>query len=315
MRFRIILTLVAILGSSLSMLSQTPKLEIYNWCSFQPANEEFKIETPSDLIQEGDNDAKSSRSYHSFINGVYIYVFSDSVKSPDNLKIIKRFVEGMGKPLDESKASESPTLLSFVDSFGYWQKISVIRTVSRIYVAQTASKDENDPLVKHFIHSFGLGTNRPFPPEIIELKPEDNPITPTITPLTPDTSQRGTGLGNGSGYGQGSGSGSGSGNGSGIGPATTNSVTHQTTTLKILSKPRPAYTDFARFYWISGTVLTRVTFLATGQIGAVTPMTKLPFGLTEQAVTAAKRLKFEPAYLDGKPVSVTKQVEYSFSIY
>jgi hypothetical protein len=38
-------------------------------------------------------------------------------------------------------------------------------------------------------------------------------------------------------------------------------------------------------------------------------------GLVINSVDAARRIKFLPAEVDGKPVDVTKIVEYSFSIY
>jgi TonB family protein len=85
--------------------------------------------------------------------------------------------------------------------------------------------------------------------------------------------------------------------------------------LTILSKARPSYTDLARVYEIEGKVILRVTFLATGEIGSLTPVTTLPFGLTNQAMAAARRITFEPKVVNGTPVNVTRQVEYSFSIF
>jgi TonB family protein len=85
--------------------------------------------------------------------------------------------------------------------------------------------------------------------------------------------------------------------------------------IRILSKARPGYTDFARIYQIDGNVILRVTFLASGQIGSISAVKTLPFGLTNQAIEAARRIQFEPAIMKGTPVSVVKQVEYMFSIF
>lgn len=85
--------------------------------------------------------------------------------------------------------------------------------------------------------------------------------------------------------------------------------------LKITSKPRANYTDIARQNYIQGTVILRVTFLANGQIGNVLSVSDLPDGLTEQAMTAATKIKFEPMLVNGKPIAVTKQVQYSFTVY
>ncbi len=132
-------------------------------------------------------------------------------------------------------------------------------------------------------------------------------------------SGRGTGAGSGTGSGYGGGLGNGNGNGTGDGdgdggppPEIKRGVTQG---LKILSKPRPGYTDAARQNNIQGTVILRVTFLASGQVGSVSVVKGLPNGLSEQAIAAARRISFEPAKTNGIGQSVTKQIEYSFSIY
>ncbi|MEQ1606887.1 MAG: energy transducer TonB [Pyrinomonadaceae bacterium] len=134
-------------------------------------------------------------------------------------------------------------------------------------------------------------------------------------------SGRGTGAGSGTGSGSGGGLGSGNGNGRGVGdngddgnppPPIKVGVTQG---LKILSKPRPGYTDAARTANVQGTVILRVTFLSSGQVGSVSVIKGLPNGLSEQAISAAKRIAFEPAKTNGQGQTVTKQIEYSFSIY
>lgn len=132
-------------------------------------------------------------------------------------------------------------------------------------------------------------------------------------------SGRGTGTGSGDGSGSGGGLGSGNGDGTGPGsggppppPARPAGVTQG---IKILSKPRPGYTDSARQANIQGTVILRVTFLGSGGIGSISTVKGLPNGLTEQAIAAARRINFEPAKRDGVGQTVTKQIEYTFSIY
>lgn len=87
------------------------------------------------------------------------------------------------------------------------------------------------------------------------------------------------------------------------------------TEIKITSKPRPEYTMQARRNQTSGTVTMRVTFLASGEIGAIVPVKTLADGLTENAVEAAKLMKFEPAKKNGVNYTTTKLISYSFSIY
>jgi TonB family protein len=87
------------------------------------------------------------------------------------------------------------------------------------------------------------------------------------------------------------------------------------TGLAIVTKPRPGYTELARSTNVQGTVLLRAVFLKNGGIGEISVIKALPAGLTERAIAALKRVAFLPAIVAGKPVTVTKQVEYSFSIY
>lgn len=125
----------------------------------------------------------------------------------------------------------------------------------------------------------------------------------------------GTGSGNGSGYGGGNGNGNGNGDGDGDSGAPPRIATGVTSGLAINSKPRPGYTDSARTANIQGTVILRVTFLASGEIGSISPVKGLPNGLTEQAIAAARRISFTPKKVNGIAQSVTRQIEYTFSIY
>ena len=85
--------------------------------------------------------------------------------------------------------------------------------------------------------------------------------------------------------------------------------------LQILAKPHARYTDAARKSNVQGTVRLKATLLASGSVGTVTPVTTLEDGLTEQAISAARRLVFLPPRVNGIPVSKTITIEYSFSIY
>ena len=85
--------------------------------------------------------------------------------------------------------------------------------------------------------------------------------------------------------------------------------------IKILSKPQPRYTDAARTNNVQGTVTLKVTFSASGQVTGVAPISGLPYGLTEQAIAAARQIRFEPAKKSGVAVSVSKSIQYTFSIY
>lgn len=84
---------------------------------------------------------------------------------------------------------------------------------------------------------------------------------------------------------------------------------------QLLEQPKPSYTDAARQNNVQGTVRLRAVLSANGSVGSVSAITGLPNGLTEQAIAAAKRIKFTPAMKDGRQVSVAITLEYHFSVY
>lgn len=85
--------------------------------------------------------------------------------------------------------------------------------------------------------------------------------------------------------------------------------------MKVLSKPRPGYTDLARSINAQGKILLAVLFDSSGKIGQILVLQGLPGGLTENAVTAVRQIQFEPARENGKPISVVKVIQYNFTIY
>jgi TonB family protein len=85
--------------------------------------------------------------------------------------------------------------------------------------------------------------------------------------------------------------------------------------VRIIAKANAHFTAGARIKLEGGTVLLRVTFLSNGGVGAISVVSGLKYGLTDEAVAAARKIVFLPARSGDLRVSVTKQVEYSFVIY
>ncbi len=80
--------------------------------------------------------------------------------------------------------------------------------------------------------------------------------------------------------------------------------------LNILEKPNPRLN--AEQIEAQGTITLKVQFLSNGQIGQVNVVSGLPLGLTENAVGAAKKIKFEPAIKNNSAITVIKSVQYNF---
>jgi protein TonB len=178
-----------------------------------------------------------------------------------------------------------------------------------------------------------------------QIKPTDEPYGDPNSKYSLSSDGMGSGRGQGSGQGTGQGSGRGTGAGSGIGSGFGGGVgdgigdrtgsgressgvksppppppkkvepVGPTTAVVITAKPRAPYTDAARQNQFTGMVTLRVTFLASGQIGSISPISGQPYGLTEQAIAAARQIRFEPAKKNGVPQTVTKQVQYQFTLY
>lgn len=83
--------------------------------------------------------------------------------------------------------------------------------------------------------------------------------------------------------------------------------------LRILEQPKPELPLNHGTLDVQGTIILRIQFLAFGEIGEITPVKTLPFGLTEKAIAAARKIKFEPESKDGKPVTVAKEIQYFYS--
>jgi TonB family protein len=148
---------------------------------------------------------------------------------------------------------------------------------------------------------------------------------PTGVPAPP-SSGPGTGGGigrsGGSGVGSGSGGGAGPGRGGNIGGGDMglgggSSIEPMTASLRptILYREKAKYTEEARQNKIQGVVMLQVVFHVNGSINDIRVIRGLPDGLTEKAIEAAKKIRFNPAVKNGAPVSVRGQLEFSFNLY
>lgn len=132
----------------------------------------------------------------------------------------------------------------------------------------------------------------------------------------------GIGPGTGAGYDRGEDAGRGGGKfklggGRPTGDDNADGVITASANLKptILYKERASYTENARQQRIQGTVVLSVIFSADGQLRDIRTVRGLPEGLTESAIAAARRIRFNPAVRNGQPVSVRSVLEFNFTLY
>jgi TonB family protein len=204
-------------------------------------------------------------------------------------------------------------------------------------VPQVRAPDPRPPTIKN--------PSLPVPASIVAdptLFPPDNRQIAYGDPKSKST-ETSSGPGSGNGIGDGKGGGVGPGEGGGVGPGRGGNTgggdrhdggggpgggggggvdynkTFQqrevTRKANITSKPEPLYTEEARKNQVTGTVRLRLILGASGSVSGITPLTRLPDGLTEKAIEAARRINFIPAEKDGRKVSQYVTIEYNFNIY
>lgn len=83
---------------------------------------------------------------------------------------------------------------------------------------------------------------------------------------------------------------------------------------EITARPDAPYTRDARKMGVQGVVVLKVLLLGNGQLDRVRVVRRLPFGLTENAIRAACKVKFKPAVKAGKEVSQWVTLQYPFRL-
>ncbi|MGI9034830.1 MAG: energy transducer TonB [Pyrinomonadaceae bacterium] len=285
-------TIISILVLSFGVFAQQTTVqpaqqqETEIWRAFAPVLEEFTLDVPyiaaPGIINIATAKTINSRSYRVFFNNTYYFMFSDAVKTPLQEKAVLSFVE------DSAKGIAPNTVFSFTDKFGFYNKVLIVQSNSRIYTFQTVSPNKDHISANRFFDSLKInGTSihaKEFDADNLdentsESSGEQFVVSSAISGNNPVIRTGG-----------------------------------QTTPLILQTKPRANYTEYARFYQIEGAVRVKVTFGADGKIGKVWATNKLPFGLTEAVLEAAKKIEFTPAAIDGKTVTLVKTIEYSFSL-
>jgi len=79
----------------------------------------------------------------------------------------------------------------------------------------------------------------------------------------------------------------------------------------ILERPEPQLSSSAQVD-VSGDVILQVVLCPNGSVGRIALVLKLSDDLSESAIRAAKKIKFEVAIKNGQPVAQYERLVYSF---
>jgi hypothetical protein len=285
-------------------LAQSATPEPENWSNFAPEDEEFSIDAPITLYHPlfpVSDKKQPSRRYQNSLNGTYFFIFSDQTAKQYNLEWIAEYIKQYKTAITKGTLGEYETnLIKYSDEGDFYYTILTIKGKNRAYAFQTVSTTPGDPSVERFFNSLQFN-GRSADKKLIDPKPEKG-VTVAVPLVAPEVKPNPVKTVSGDGRRSDN-------------PEAAQTPNNLPTALKIISKPRAQYTDAARFYAMEGKSILRVTFLANRSIGSISVVKKLPFGLTEQAVTAARSMTFEPATKNGVAITMTKPIEYSFTIY
>ena len=274
------------------------------WITYSNPLEEFTVRFPkrSDNIysaspgfSEDIKRAKNwSRTYFSHTDRTYLFAFGG--KNPDHLPIPRLLLFAKNHKVTEKQVvidGYQGKEVFFEDDEGYVHRFIVIQTKIRTYLFHSISLYSESKASQYFLGSIRLSQDAGVASPLKKLELEDlvkrkRKIVRSRLPIR---------IGSG-----------GIGNGADAGHTSKNSP------ILVFSKPKPIYTKLAKDYFITGVVLLRLSFTEEKKIETIAPLKRLPFGLTKASIEAAHKIKFRPAYENGKPVSVTKRVRYRFEI-
>lgn len=292
---RIAILIVIVVSGFVSGFAQKAE----KWRALAPANEEFTIDVPVELSYSDDeSEEEPSREYRNRLEDTYYFVFSEG--RSETLSAIKSGLDFIRKFDQKGNAVSFGRLegrkFAFADDEGFYHTAVFMKTKARAYLFHAVSEDRSSSAADRFIGSVKIQEKKLSQlkaPAVPAQTADDEPIS--IPKRDPTLGPPGAVFGGG--------------------PAPPDPATLPTHNVMIQKKPRASYTDAARTYNIQGTIMLRVTFLADGTIGDVTPVSRIPFGLTNQAIAAARTIKFEPARREGIAYSTMKTIEYGFTIY
>lgn len=296
---RRILILFIICFSSLCVLAQTEKYTApVKWERYKVSEQDVSVLFPKLPILTQKSDAcieQETNKYTAYAEGV-VYGLNITYKSkqntPDYCREKRKFDEASFKGgVKEVKASlktkqeikfnqnNSETVKVKGEHFTYWL-INDFKN-KRWFEFWVTAEDEQNQTVKNFVESLKVEKNS----SGIEIGSGSDRTLGDASPTSVEEN-----------------------------PAA-KSDKDEVISLRLIIKSSAKYTDAARQAQLQGTVRVRITFLASGGIGAITPVNSLPFGLTEQAVAAAKKIVFIPQKRNKINITTVKQVDYSFSLY
>lgn len=267
----------------------TPQAGV-NWQSFSPYDENFSFLVPISptlfeqsyrgyVFRSGGEKVISKRSYSGYVSDFIFAVDSYQVNHP--AKLLEDLL-GYYYP-DQLKGFENTKLNGFnakkhqLTNNDIYHDVYYFITKKHLYILTVAAKDRGNPFIAHLLSSFKLDENK-------SLSGMNNISNQNMQIPSGNVDQIYT-------------------------------IKEVTRKPYVIWKPEPAYTNRARQNQEMGRVTLNTILDSSGQVRILKVVKELGDGLTEQAIEAARNLRFLPAEKDGKNVSVQIRMEYNFNLY
>jgi TonB family protein len=284
---RILFLSCALLLVSIDALAQSPSPS--EWQRYTGSGEEFSVNLP--ILPAADTEdryifrlqaKRRERQIGAYADGVAYVIFS--YENPKPRQSLESFIEEQSRrdsgPAPAERDLKGDGFVGKAFEGDIWV-VQYFATERHLYRFGAYGAAPNDPRITRFFSSLQLGKKREDGKEV-----SDGPGLP----FEPDNSPDGT--------------------------APTSYTGKQVDRkARLVMKPEPRYTESARMNKITGTVVLKCIFSSNGMVNNIVTVSGLPYGLTEQAIKAARKIKFVPAMKDGKYVSMWMQLEYNFNLY
>jgi TonB family protein len=258
------------------------------WQWLSEEDEEFSMRTPVQpsikfqlrprtYVEDGER-VLAYRAYSGFQDDFIFVVESYKASKP------KRLLKDMNEVFKHLKFLEETSISGFIGKkYEIGEKyfrgyLYSFLTAKHLYILTVAARDANHPSIAQFVSSFTLGS--------------DNASLGKIRPRREDRSLSSD-------------------------DEKASAVPSKELTQKqvVVWKPEPNYTQDAIANQRIGKVILKAVCNPSGRIVITKVIQGLKDGLTEEAIEAAKNIKFFPGLKDGKPVPVQIQLEYNFNLY
>jgi TonB family protein len=265
-----------------------------SWQRYTVKGEPFSIKFPTVpamttyIKSAGFQKDRRERELGAYADGVVYSIFS--LEDGDPRAALKSSIEEIGSSSVWDRQTEQDLRVNgFSGKQYFWTNrlggtMQLVATKNRFYRVQAMGATSDDARVKQFFSSLSLGKKG----EGIEVSDGQgipyNPTEQFASAHVDPSGQSFTGV-------------------------------HVERKAILIIKPEPAYTEDARKNEITGTVVLKVIFSSNGSVVNIRTVSGLPYGLTEKAIDAARKIKFIPAAKDGKFVSMWMQLEYNFNLY